>query len=40
MKKCDEIQEVISAYVDGESNSAETSAMFSISENVRSAGRS
>jgi len=28
MKKCDEIQEVISAYVDGESNSAETSAMF------------
>ena len=28
MKKCDEVQELISAYVDGETGSAETSAMF------------
>lgn len=28
MKKCDEVQELISAYVDGETGSAETCAMF------------
>ena len=28
MKKCDEVQEQISAYIDGETGSAETSAMF------------
>lgn len=28
MKKCDEVQELISAYVDGESSDVETSALF------------
>ena len=28
MKKCDEVQELISAYVDGESNDPETSLLF------------
>jgi anti-sigma factor RsiW len=28
MKKCDEVQELISAYIDGETNGVETSAMF------------